>query len=429
MLAALAIAGGLFTTLIVGARAEMRVRGVSGPMVAFDLDLAPFVDFETKSHDFDFKLSYAMDITQPDLEMGFPWGPSVFQLGGVSFWYHTKNWAFSAAEGGSFGTMNFTYLTPYLATPTGGAGLPPVTQIVPCTDLAHCASETVNYGSSGSTITGAYSRDRDTVMLTPSYSVSGGLDEASKAIVPIVSIPRADVLYQHVLGRRDKLSTLADATAADSTPRACNPDTGGPPLDPTNPNPPICAPRAQWIGLREMWEHKITRRLSLELTGGATVSRTEIDPSKPYTLLPYPVVGARLDYLLRHHDSRPAMHTMVTDPTLPSIYAIARVEPVVDTHWGVVDPRFELAAGVLQPVDESYTILAHASFVRSLPPTPLEQTFLIGEAEVMRRLDHYRFDVAAGLRGAYMHDPVGGDSYVLSGFLALIWHEPRVAFH
>jgi len=433
MLAALAMASGLFTTLFLGASAETRLREAPGGTpgsVAFAVDLAalPYFRFETRSKHFDFKLDYAAEITQPDLEYGIHEGPQAFQLADLSVWYAARDWVFGATQGGGVGTMNFSYLTPYEIAPQGQSGPPPV-QLVPCTDLAHCASEIVTLGSSYSSLSARYKHDRNTVALTPSYSVSGGLDEASKVLLPIVSVPRIDFVFEHVLGRRDAISTLAYASAADSTARACNPATGGPPLDLTNPNPPTCAPRAQWGGARETWTHRITRRLSLELTGGAAVARNEIDPSQPYSVLPYPVVGALVGYALQNTDpDRPAMHPLLSDPPKPAVYAYGRVEPMIDTHWGIVDPRLEIGAAILKPLDEENTLTGHVAFVRSLPPTVLDATYVEGEVGALHKLDRYRFEAGGGLRGAYQDDPFTGRFYVLGAYLTFVWHEPRIVF-
>jgi hypothetical protein len=433
MLAALALASGLFTTLFLGARSELRLRqneGTTPNSVDYGVDVAvaPYARLETRSRTVDFKFAYAAELTQPDLEYGFTQGPQLFQMGDLSLWYVQRHWMVGVSQGGSFGDMNVSYLVPYIVGNGQSSGPPPI-QLVPCTDLSRCADEVVSVGSSATSVTGRYRHRRTTLSLTATYTVSGGLDEASIKLMPVESVPQIDLGVEHLLTRRDKLRTEANASAADSTPRACNPDTGGPPLDLTNPNPPTCAPRAQWMSLRETWSHRITRRWSFELTGGATVSRSEVDPSKTYGLLPYPVVGALFGYALQNpeHDRR-GLQTPLTDPPRPSAYAYTRVAPTVDTHWGIVDPRFEIGAAMLAPLDDKYALAGRFAFARSLPPTALDATYVAGEAQVFRRLDKYRFEVGAGLRGAYQDDPFTGRFYVLTAFLSFVWHEPRISF-
>ncbi len=433
MLAALAIASGLFTTLVLGARVETRVREFAGAtpgsaQFAVDLEVLPYARLETRTRHFNLKLDYAADVTQPDLEAGFPGGPELFQLGQLSAYYSGKDWELGASEGGGIGTMNFSYLTPYLATAGQGSGPPPV-QLVPCADATHCANETVELGSSASSITLRYKHDRTSLSLSPSYTVSGGVGDASRKIFPLLSMPRVDLSLEQTVSRRDVLATRTDATAADSTPRACNPATGGPPLNRLDPSPPTCAPRSQWASASEVWSHRLTRRATLELTGGAAVIRNQIDPSQPYSILPYPVAGIMLGYALRSGEpDRPALHPIVTDPPKPGGYVYARVGPVVDTFWGVADPRLEIGAAVLDPLDEEYSLLGRAAFVRSMPPTVLDATYFAGDVEILRHLDKYRFDVGGGLRGAVQDDPFTGRFYVLSAYLTFIWHEPRIRF-
>ncbi|HEY1954287.1 MAG TPA: hypothetical protein VGH28_01715 [Polyangiaceae bacterium] len=432
MLASLAIASGLFTTLFLGSRTELRLRevplGTGGVQFAVDLETLPYARFEMRSRHFDFKIDYAADVTQPDLEGGINAGPQLFQLANMSTWYSTRDWEIGASQGGGIGQMNFSYLTPYSAVP-GQSGGPPPVQLVPCTDLTKCANELVELGSSASSLTLRYKHDRSSVAVSPSYSVTGGIDDASRKIFPVVSLPRVDASFEQTVGRRDVLATRGSAAAADSTPRACNPATGGPPLDRTDPNPPTCAPRAQWGTLSETWEHRLSRRISLELTGGAAVARNEIDTSQPYNLLAYPVAGVLVGYALRNPDpDRPAMHPIITDPPKPSAYAYARVGPVIDNYWGFVDPRLEIGAAALDPINDKYTLLGHAAFVRSLPPTALDASYFAGDVELLRRIDKYRFEFGGGLRGAYQKDPFTGEFYVISAYLTFIWHEPRIKF-
>jgi len=435
MLAALAIASGLFSTLLLGTRGEARLRETEGNgTLAVDLEAVPYLRLETRSRsrEFDLTFEYAIDLTLPDLEYAVPGGLQVFQLGALSAWYRAPHdWILGAAQGGTFGEMNFSYLTPYSVTPSQGTGgAQPPLQIAPCTGvITTCSTQVVTYGVSASALTAEYTRGRNTIVLTPSYSVSGGLDSQTRALaqLPVVSQPHFYFLFSHVLGRRDETSVLGDVTASDSTDRACNPENGGPPVDPKDPNPPLCAPRTQWAGLRATYRRRVTRRLTYEVTGGATVARTEIDPSQSYKLLPYPVAGVRVEYETGRSD-RPAMHPLVTDPHTPSVYAYAIVQPVVDTFMGIVDPRLEIGAAMYQRLDYVRTLFAHAGFVRSLPPTALDTGYFVGDVQVLQRLDPYRFEAGFGVRGAYQNSPVYGEFYTLSAFLSFIWHEPRIGF-
>ena len=103
------------------------------------------------------------------------------------------------------------------------------------------------------------------------------------------------------------------------------------------------------------------------------------------------------------------MHPVITDPPKPSVYAIARLGPIIDTHYGLIDPRFEVGGGILQPLGASYTFNAHAAFVRSVPPTaPRRDVRRGGWAELLRRIDKYRFEAGGGVRAAYQRDPFSG---------------------
>src|SRR6185312_16220689 len=203
MLSSLVIASGLFTTLFLGARVETRVREFqgappgNGAQFAVDLDVLPYARLESRTRHFDFKVDYAADVTQPDLEGGFTVGPQLFQLADVSAWYAKKRWIFGASQGGGFGTMNFSYLTPYAASPGGPSLGPPPVQLVPCANAAQCATETVELASSASSLWLRYNTDRASFSISPSYTVSGGLDDASRKIFPLLSMPRVDASLEY----------------------------------------------------------------------------------------------------------------------------------------------------------------------------------------------------------------------------------------
>jgi hypothetical protein len=468
MLGALILASGILSTVDVGARAEMRVRVApnidattgqsSGPAAGVDALLTPYVRYESKSRHLDFKIGYAALVTVPDVEQiftGQPSPPQLFQMADMSGWYTSKHWVVGASQAGSFGQMNFSYLTPYPVTPSGpvSSGPPPL-QLVPCTDRAHCQNITVNFGASSSGLAMRWTGRHTSFAMAPSYSISGGTDTNSQQTVPLVSMPRIDAALEHQIARRDFLITEAEAVAATSSLRACDPTNGGPaplianptppPPDMVDPHPYACAPAEQWVALREIWRHRLTRRMMLEAGAGAMVASVSFNrsetsgfadaasdaykgtPLQPFNVFPYPVARVMLAYSLQNPDpDRPLLHRVLTDPPKPSIYTYARLGPVVDTHYGFFDPRFEVGVAALRALDAHYTIQAHAGFLRSLPPTLLNATYFGGDVQVTRHLDTYRFEIGGGLRGAYQRDVFSGEFYVFSAYIVLLWHEPR----
>lgn len=469
MIGALILAAGILSTVDVGARAEMRVRVApnidpttgqsSGPAAGVDLLLTPYVRYESKTRHLDFKIGYAALVTAPDIEQWFtgqPSPPQLFQMADVSAWYSSKHWVVGASEAGSFGQMNFSYLTPYPVTPNGPVSQgPPPLQLVPCSDALHCQNITVNFGASSSAVAMRWTGRHTSFSMAPSYSISGGTDTNSQQTVPLVSMPRIDAALEHQIARRDFLVTEAEATMATSSLRACDPTNGGPaPLIPNpdpngfppfvvDPKPYACAPAEQWVALREVWRHRVTRRIMLEAGAGAMIASVSYNradtsgfaadangvkdtPLQPFNVFPYPVARFMLAYSLENPDpDRPLLHRVLTDPPKPSIYTYARVGPVVDTHYGFFDPRFEVGVAALRALDSKYTIMGHLGFLRSLPPTLLNATYFGGDVQLTRRLDTYRFELGGGLRGAYQHDVFSGEFYVFSAYIVLLWHEPR----
>jgi hypothetical protein len=205
----------------------------------------------------------------------------------------------------------------------------------------------------------------------------------------------------------------------------------------------VCAPAEQWVALREVWRHRLGRRTLTEVGVGAMVASVSYNraetsgfgtdgnafkatPLQPFNVFPYPVARVMLAYSLQNPDpDRPLLHRVLTDPPKPCIYTYARVGPVVDTHYGFFDPRFEVGVAGLYALDAHYTVQAHLGFLRSLPPTLLNATYFGGDVQLTRHLDTYRFELGGGLRGALQHDVFSGDFYVFSAYIVLLWHEPR----
>jgi hypothetical protein len=470
MLVALILASGILSTVDVGARSEMRMRVAPSVVststgtktgdvsVGADLLVTPYARYQARTRHVDFKLGYAALVTVPDIEQiftGQPRTPELFQMADTSAFYSSKHWVVGASEAGAFGQMNFSYLTPYPVTPSGpvSSGPPPL-QLVPCTDALHCQNITVNFGASATSFAMRWTGRHSSFSIAPAYSISGGTDRNSQQTVPLVSMPRVDAAFEHQTSRRDYFVTEAEATAANSSIRACNKDNGGPaPMipdktDPTklvpDPFPSACAPAEQWVALREVWRRRITRRITSEVGLGAMVAsvsynRAEVSTFnvddkgaskdtqlQPFNVFPYPLARVMFAYTLQNSDpDRPLLHRVLTDPPKPSIYTYARVGPVVDTHYGFFDPRFEVGVAALHAIDAKYTVQAHLGFLRSLPPTLLNATYFGGDVQVTRRLDMYRFELGGGLRGAYQHDIFSGEFYVFSAYIVLLWHEPR----
>src|SRR5260221_328262 len=123
------------------------------------------------------------------------------------------------------------------------------------------------------------------VRVAPTVLPQGGLGPASTG-VDILLTPYArfeaktrhlefklgDAALEHQSTRRVFLVPEGEPTAATSTIRPCNKSNGGPaPLLPDksiDPDPAVCAPDEQWGALREVWRHRITRRIMSEVAAG-----------------------------------------------------------------------------------------------------------------------------------------------------------------
>ncbi len=402
MLAALALCADLQWSMLLGDRTEARARQARGHAVGFDLATLPSVRIEGQTRRTRLSFSYAPLLTLRDLQATRSF--EVLHSADLSLSWQARRFSLAIGESVSYGDFNFGYLTPQ----TESLNLPrPSPQALP-------TALTLRFGSSR---TGAFLRwtwRRTALAIAPSYSIAGGLDEASRALVPVSRTPRIDVSVQTIATRRDLLTTEASGQFSESTARACDPTTGGPPIAGSLVGA-TCSPRNQIAELRESWRHKLARHSDLSMGVGAAMVRAQIDSSSDPNLTFMPT-----GYLIVSHD-------LTLGRTIrPKIELGARVAPLVDIRYQIVEPRLEAWASWFGTVGRT-SFITRVSVLRSLPKTLLDVTAVSLSSEVTRTLNR-RFDIGTGVRGTWQRDNTYGANTFVTYFVSLSWHEPRIRF-
>src|SRR5262249_28724908 len=126
----------------------------------------------------------------------------------------------TASEALSYGEVNYTYLVP---DPNSALTPDAPRQLMP-------ADGTLLEGSSQTALVveGAIAR-KLSFRFMPSYTIGGGLDAPSRAIVPLQTTPRLDAALTYAASAHDQIGPQVGLWASRSTSRPCDPSTGGPP--------------------------------------------------------------------------------------------------------------------------------------------------------------------------------------------------------
>jgi hypothetical protein len=402
------LAAGLLTSLVLGDRTETRLRVMEGPYFGVDLATVPSARIDLRDRRTRFSFGYSPSLTLGDLETGFNF--QLFHMADASLLFVARRTFIAVATSDSYGDFNFGYLLP-TSVPTGSNIPPP--QIVPTT-----AGEatTIRYGSTHTAISFSQRWRRVAFTLSAEHGVGGGMDAPSRLVVPIISTPSASASFAWDATRRDQLTTDLKATAASSTPRPCDPTTGGPLPDPLALYPQ-CAPNQEWAELRETWRHSLARHSTLTLAAGGAAVRAQINPQTgpPDTPTYTPMPTGEITLLHDFGVGRP-WHSV--------LQLGARVSPIVDIRYSIVESRVD--TNVTWTLSRGRNSVATTvSFVRSVPPTIINATYLNFAVEGLRKVDK-RFEVGLGARGAWQDDAYTGAFYAVGFYVALVWHEPRI---
>lgn len=324
---------GFAGTFDVSNRTEIRARATQGappPNPSFDLADGPMARVGVRDRRWEFTLGYSALALLPDVEVGI--SPQLLQSGDVRATWHNRRVRIGVSEFGTYGDLNSGYLL-------GGGPAPPipptVTTVTPAGNGVQAlpAPTTIQYASSRTALTTdlVLSRRWD-ASLTVDYLVQGGVDEASRAVLPLFREPRALASVDYSLARTDRVGASGAVLRGDSAPSPCSPAIVGAPAD------GVCEPTVEEAQLEATWKHGFTRTLGGSLGAGASVLQMRLQPQLPFAESVLPVARATLANSERvgQEEQRIAFEALVA--------------PVFDIRTGMLDERVQGTASATIPV-------------------------------------------------------------------------------
>jgi hypothetical protein len=317
MIATVALAADVAATLDLSDRSEVRTRSTpqlgasgaagtsSGAAAPFGVDLLtrPEARLRTTDRRWDCSFGYSASLVVPDVELGF--APQVLQLGNAAVTWHDRLVRVTVQEDATYGTENSAFLLPTVQTTPGQP--PPAAQAAP-------APATLTYGYSRTQLSTVIRLDRRTRAIAGvDYLLSGGLDDASRQLLPLQLGPHATAQLEYALSRRDSLVTAASAQQADFSAGPCLPTVGT----------GTCQLSDRLAQLTETYKHALSRSSTASLVGGVAVASVRFRPGDPYGSSYYPAAEASL---VETFGARGAS----------SLSLFARVAPFMDVRTGIV---------------------------------------------------------------------------------------------
>jgi hypothetical protein len=387
-------------TVVVTNRIELRGRETETPAVAgaplgitattlpnpgVDLVDVPTAHMELKGHEWNTTLDYSAFAIIPDLETGRPI-PEVLQMATVGEAWHDRTVRLALFEYAQYGEEN----SAFLFSPANGSSNPltppgapaPATGSPAVQALANPVS--VLYGYSRTDLTSEIALSRrwaETSLLE--YSVQGGADAASRAVLPLVYGPRADVAFKWSATRIDAIETRLLGLHSDSSSGPCSPFL----LTPL-PATSVCEPTGDIVQWTETWRRRLSRQSDAWLGAGPAFVAARLMTAGSYEDAVYPAVLAGVQYL----SSLEHVRTVVRFD--------AQLAPLVDVRTGIVDDRLQGTLTLQVPLrDVTMTgALSGTRSVETLFTEPLE--LVQGSFEIQYRVDP-ELSVGAGARYAW----------------------------
>jgi hypothetical protein len=388
-------------TMEVSNRTEVRGRvtpGLAQGAEGVDLADIPAARFDLSDRRWRYTLGYRATAMLPDLELGVT--PELINSADIGAAWHDRSVEIGLAESATYGQYN-TGQSLAGATPvatTGGTMAPPTTGV-----QALAPPGTLTFGSSLTDLVGRYQLARRWHATTDlDYSITGGLDDASRAFLPLVRGPRAELRLGHDVTRIDTLETVAIGQHADTSSGQCFSI-----IVRANLSLP-CQPSVSAVQLLEVWRHRFGHDTEGAFGAGASYAHVDLGAGQPYASSIYPAAQAGL------------LHRR----TVEGLRSVARFDvalaPFLDLRTGVIDERAQATLGLELPskhVGYTATVGAARSVVSSLTaPATIVQASVDVEWHLTRVLS-----VGSGLRFFWQQqDPLGTYAgAMLVGFLTI----------
>ena len=267
------------------------------------------------------------------------------------------------------------------ATAAPGTGPAAPTPVGPAAPAVLTQPATLRTGSSRTALTASTQMTRHlTTTSTVDYSVGGGVDEASRAALPIIRGPRGELSATYSLTRLDGLETRIAAQHTTASSGTCSPLLVNVPAGAT------CATTGDTAQISEAWLRRLTRTSTATLAGGASLGHVRLRPEDPFITHVYPVIRASFT------------HERVVEDLHTFLRVDAQLAPLIDVRTGIVDQRAQGSILLSIPI-QRVTLAGSFSGTRSVSsPYVQPVTGLQGVFEVAYRVDRH---VSLGAGGRY----------------------------
>jgi hypothetical protein len=396
-------------TLDVSDRSEARLRSTQqlsaapGATVAqsvvlgLDLMTTPRVVLHLSDRVWDWTLSYTPSVLAPDLELGLQ--PLVYQNASATVAWHDRLARVMVGQDAGYGQQNSGYLVPPQASP----GQPTTPTVLQPT----AAPVTLNYGSAHTYVLGSLRLGRRSIVSAGvDYLLSGGIDDASRAVTPLSYGPRASATFSYTLSRVDTLLTTGSFQHTDFTATTCVLPAGE-----TPPPSGMCTPRVSLGLAEETFSHRWSRVVSMTVGAGAAAEGVQSTSEFPVSFSLAPLADASVAMRFGHEGTGELRLT-------------AHLGPFVNILNGVVDESLLGEVSLLYPLSGRVALRCKVMGGQTIPSTaPAAATLVSGDLEVDYHVTR-AVDLALGERG-FWQDEVGLGTYFSTfGFAAVTVHPP-----
>ena len=358
MLAGLPLAADVAASVALSDRTETRVRqpGDTPPAASLDVATVPEARLSLAWPRVAWTLTYAPRLTFWDVG-GVAAARTWLDAGSAHVaWRANDQTTMSLHEDASYGAMSFAGLT---LPSSGPEGAPPRVDVIP-------GSQIVFIESSATTLGSRLTMRRWEVRPEVGYQVSGGADDAARAILPLQRGPFADGVVSYATSPIDHVVTTV--TASETTFSS--------------------GPEIALVEGDEGWKHSWSALTETTVTLGLSEARDAPSPGVTPSRQTDPVAETILEQRIPAGDDKVTLHAGV------------RLGPVVNRLLGIVDERVQ---GTVQSkwTHGPFVVTAFGSAQQSVPTDgPNATTLFTGELGLSYAVIE-ALTLDAGLRGIW----------------------------
>jgi hypothetical protein len=332
---AMPVAADIAASVALSDRTETRLRdpGDSPNGPSLDISTTPDARLILLSPRTSCTLAYTPRLTLWDVnDVGAR--PLGLHAGSARFDWHEVKTSLSLAQDASYGATNFAALT----LPASAEGMPPRVDVIPVSQIVH-------FESSSTTLSSRLEGPRWELRSAIAYELSGGADNASRAVVPLQQGPLGEAVWTFAESPVDHLVTTA--TASETT---------------FSSGPEILIGEGD-----EGWKHQWSAFTETDFTLGVSEARVQPSALAPISTQTNPVVDALFEQRVLFDEDR------------VSLRVDARLGPVVNRLLGIVDERIQCSV-LSKWTRGPFALSAFASAQQSVPTGgPYATELLAGE--------------------------------------------------